>query len=454
MAPTLLFRARMRVAVAAACTLVACVPTEGDHELSELAQEVTVCGSGPTVKGIDVSYYQGNIDWTRVKNDGVQYAFIRVSDGLGTIDTKFETYWAQSRANGIVHGAYQFFRPNQDPIAQAELLLDKIGNALADDDLPPVIDIEAAGGLAPAQVAAKAKQWIDHVEAALGVKPIIYTGFYFWRDQVGAPAYGAQHPLWHAQYTSAACPNISAPWTEWAFWQFTSTGAVDGIAGNVDVNRFDGTMAELMALTPGGGNGGGNPPTSCGVIGPAGGTIDDGDECFVGGGPSASMRQVTTAGEGGDLVWTHTTEDTTEANFGRWSFDLAEAGRYELEVYTAAAFAESARARYTIRANGSEHEVVLDQTAIDGWQSLGEIELAAGPDQFLHLGDNTGEALASKTQLVFDAVRLTRKDAPEPSEPSSPGEEEPPADTGCQSTSGASWLWALALVGLRRRRRR
>ncbi len=454
----LLFRARMRV-LAIACFMVACAPTDGDLEnleLGEFDQATTVCGAGPTVKGIDVSYYQGNIDWARVKNDGVKYAFIRVSDGLGTIDTKFETYWAQSRANGIIHGAYQYFRPNQDPIAQADLFLEKLGNTIADDDLPPVIDIEAAGGLAPAQVAAKAKQWIDHVEAALGVKPIIYTGFYFWRDQVGAPAYGSQHPLWHAQYTSAACPNISEPWTKWSFWQFTSSGTVDGIAGNVDVNRFDGTMAELTALTPGGGNGSGtNPPASCGVIDAAGMVIDNGDDCFVGGGPSASMRQVTTAGEGGDLVWTHTTEDTTEANFAQWNFDFADAGRYQLEVYTSAAFAESKLARYTIRANGAPQDVVLDQTAVDGWQTLGEIDFAAGPDQFLHLGDNTGETLASKTQLVFDAVRITRMDGPPPGG-EEPGEEEPAPtdDTGCRSTGGSSsLLLGLALLGLRRRRR-
>ena len=445
----------MRV-LAAACVLTACAPTGGDVDelaLGELEQGVTVCGSGPTVKGIDVSYYQGTIDWTRVKNDGVQYAFIRVSDGLGTIDTKFETYWAQSRANGILHGAYQFFRPNQDPIAQAELFLDKLGNTIADDDLPPVIDIEAAGGLTPAQVAAAAKQWIDHVEAALGVRPIIYTGFYFWRDQVGAPAYGAAHPLWHAQYTSAECPNISAPWTEWAFWQYTSSGTVDGIAGNVDVNRFDGTLADLVALTPGGGNGTGGDPSSCGVIAATGGTIDDGDDCFVGGGPSASMRKVTTAGEGGDLVWTHTTEDTTEANFGQWNLDLAEAGRYKVEVYTATAFAESKLARYTVRADGTDHELVLDQTAIDGWQTLGELAFAAGRDQFVHLGDNTGETLASKTQLVFDSVRLTRTDLP-PSGEDPMIEEPPPEDTGCQSTGGSSslLLGVVLLAGLRRRR--
>jgi MYXO-CTERM domain-containing protein len=173
------------------------------------------------------------------------------------------------------------------------------------------------------------------------------------------------------------------------------------------------------------------------------------------------MRRVTTAGEGGDLVWTHTTEDATEANYGHWTLDLEAAGTYRVEVYTAAAYAESKSARYEIRAAGTDREVALDQTVADGWQSLGEFTFAAGGDQSIHLADNTGELLADKVQLVFDAVRLT---------PVAPGDdfgsgsgsgddEPPPADAGCSASggAGAGWLAGLALAGvvtLRRRRRR
>ncbi len=432
--------------------LVACSGEQATEDYSDLEQAATVCGSGATVKGIDVSYYQGTIDWTRVAGDGVRYAFIRVSDGTGFVDPKFPTYWAQSRAAGIVHGAYQFFRPNQDPIAQANLLLSKIGTHQP-DDLPPVIDVEADGGLTPAQVAAKVKLWMDHVEAAIGVKPIVYTGFYFWRDQVGAPAFAESSPLWHAQYSSAACPNIPAPWSDWAFWQYTDSGSVDGIPGNVDMNRFNGTYDDLLALT---GSTGPTPVEPCGTIAAAGGTIDDGDACFTGGGPQGSMRRVTTAGEGGDLTWTHTTEDATEANYGHWTLDLAAGGTYRIEVYTSATFAESTSARYEIRASGVDHEVAIDQTAADGWQSLGEFELAAGGDQSIHLADNTGELLANKVQLVFDAVRITPV-APGPDvggEGSGSGEEPPPSEGGCSTSGGsAGWLLGLALVALVRRRR-
>lgn len=434
--------------------LVACSGEQVTEDYSDLESATTVCGGGSTVKGIDVSYYQGTIDWMRVKNDGVRFAFLRVSDGTGFVDPKFPTYWAQSKAAGVVRGAYQYFRPNQDPIAQADLLLAKIGT-LDPDDLPPVIDVEADGGLAPAQVAAKVKLWVDHVEAALGVTPIVYTGFYFWRDQVGSPAFAAASPLWHAQYTSAACPNIPAPWGDWAFWQYTDSGSVDGIPGNVDMNRFNGTFADLMALTGGAAP---EPTAPCGTIPATGGTIDDGDACFSGGGPEASMRRVTTAGEGRDLVWTHTTEDTTESNFGHWTLDLAAAGTYRVEVYTAATFAESKSARYEIRASGTDSEVALDQTAADGWQSLGEFTFAAGGDQAVHLSDNTGELLAHKVQLVFDAVRLTPV---QPGNGNGSGDDRSnddspaPSDGGCSTSGGSGWLFGLGLaVALTLRRRR
>ena len=431
--------------------LVACSGEQlTDDHLSEAELAATVCGSGPTVKGIDVSYYQPNIDWTKVRNDGVRYAFIRVSDGLGTIDTKFEQHWAGSRAAGILHGAYQYFRPSQDPIAQADLLLSKIGTP-APDDLPPVIDVETTSGLSASAVATRVKQWIDHVEAAIGVRPIIYTGFYFWRDQVGAPSFAAPYPRWHAQYTSAACPNIPSPWTSWAFWQYTDSGTVAGISGGVDVNRFNGTMAELLALTAGGGT----PPEPCGTIPAEGGVIDDGDACFTTGGPPASLRKVTTAGEGADLVWTYTTEDTSEGNYAHWAIDLAAAGRYKVEVYTDAGFARSTQARYELRANGVDHEVSLDQSAADGWQALGTFEFAAGGDQALHLGDNTGEKLADRVQIVFDAVRLTPVDPGDPFSGDPLPDDEAGEAGGCAAGgSGASALAGLALLGLVRRRRR
>lgn len=219
---------------------------EDGDELGEIIAPATVCAAGSTVFGIDVSKWQGTIDWARVKAAGVKYAFIRVSDGIATIDDKFVPNWVGAGAQGIPRGVYQFFRPHRDPIAQADIVIDHLlEHGLG--ELPPVIDVEATNDQSPAVIAQKVGQWIDHVEAALGVTPIIYTGRYFWNDNVGSSAF-AGYPLWIAHYTSAACPNIPDAWGDWGFWQYSSTGRVDGIAGDVDMNRFNGSENDLRAL--------------------------------------------------------------------------------------------------------------------------------------------------------------------------------------------------------------
>src|SRR5688572_24159740 len=86
-----------------------------------------VCAQGAVTKGIDVSYYQGVIDWNRVKSDGVEYAFIRVSDGEVFRDPKFTANWANARSAGVIRGAYQFFRPAQNVANQAQMMIAAVG---------------------------------------------------------------------------------------------------------------------------------------------------------------------------------------------------------------------------------------------------------------------------------------------------------------------------------------
>jgi lysozyme len=226
----------------------------GEDDKSESGEShglrARVCASGATTRGIDVSYHNGTINWQAVKAGGVEFAFIRVSDGIGFKDPKFTTYWPAAKAAGLVRGVYQFFRPSQDVAAQADLLISALGGVYTPGDMPPVIDVEADGGLAPATVAARVRTWVDRVKTKLGVDPIVYTGKYFWRDEVGAPSGYANNPLWIAQYTSL-CPDIPEPWTRWTFWQYTETGTVSGISGNVDINRFNGSLAELKAFANG-----------------------------------------------------------------------------------------------------------------------------------------------------------------------------------------------------------
>jgi len=239
------------VATGLAFLLGACGPgtIEVDsYKFSDVHGELVACADGPTVDGIDVSYHNGTINWDAVADSGIEFAFIRVSDGIYIEDPQFERNWSEARRVGIVRGVYQFFRPQFDPIAQADLLLDKMGT-LEDGDLPPVIDVERDGELSPSQVTARIHQWVDHVEAATGRTPIIYTGYYIWRDDVGSNAF-ANHPLWIAQY-GPVCPNIPDAWSRWTFFQTTDRGTVPGIQSMVDMDLFNGDIEGLYALANG-----------------------------------------------------------------------------------------------------------------------------------------------------------------------------------------------------------
>jgi hypothetical protein len=105
-------------------------------------------------------------------------------------------------------------------------------------------------------------------------------------------------------------------------------------------------------------------------------------------------------------------DNANEANYAEWTLHMAEAGIFRVEVFTDGAYAQSEQAEYWLRHDGVVEAITIDQTVISGWQSLGDFAFTAGGDQWLHLGDNTGEPSSTDTQLVFDAVQLTRLNAP------------------------------------------
>jgi lysozyme len=146
----------------------------------------------------------------------------------------------------MIRGAYQYFEPNEDPVAQAQVMIDAVG-VLGDGDLPCVIDVEEGGATSKTSYVANVQTWVDLVEEAMGKKPIIYTGSYFWDDNFTTSELN-DHPLWIAHYTTN-CPRVPESWGgDWTFWQYTSTGPVPGIPGDVDKNWFRGDEAALALL--------------------------------------------------------------------------------------------------------------------------------------------------------------------------------------------------------------
>jgi len=232
--------------VTAAALLAACGELPYGYSSSAVH---TVCGSGNTVKGIDVSEWQGTITWSSVKAAGQVFAFARVSDGTGHLDTQFAKNWPGMKQAGVIRGPYQFFRPGQSALDQAKLFVQKIQDAggFADADLPAMIDVEQTDSKSASAILAAVDTWIGYVEAQTKRRPIIYTSSYFWDDNKLGTNF-ASWPLWTAHYTTASCPLVADPWSAWTIWQQSSKGSVTGITGNVDLDVFNGTAAELTAF--------------------------------------------------------------------------------------------------------------------------------------------------------------------------------------------------------------
>ncbi|HEX7313048.1 MAG TPA: glycoside hydrolase family 25 protein [Pyrinomonadaceae bacterium] len=196
--------------------------------------------------GIDVSHYQGQVDWDAVKAAGCSFAFAKATEGTNVTDPYFEANWAGMKAAGLARGAYHFFRPAEDAAQQASHFLATV--ALKPGDLPPVIDVEVNDNVAGSVIVEGLQTWLGAVEQATGVAPIIYTAAYFWNEYLN-PGFG-RYPLWVAHYTSAATPSpLPDGWADWTFWQYSQSLEIDGVNGAADHDYFNGTNGDLHTLS-------------------------------------------------------------------------------------------------------------------------------------------------------------------------------------------------------------
>jgi MYXO-CTERM domain-containing protein len=192
------------------------------------------------------------------------------------------------------------------------------------------------------------------------------------------------------------------------------------------------------------------PPAECSLI-PAGGRmIDDKDTCFSKGGGATSWYPGA-KGENGSCWFTYTTDDPQPDNNATWTLAFEADGRYLVEVNTDASLAQSQQAKYTVTHAGGTTDVVIDQSAMTGYQSLGEFDFVAGETFSVHLADNTGEAYVStaKIAIMFDAVRVTPRDTTgEGGGSDGMGEgDDDSMGGGCSTTGGGSPFVLLLVLG-------
>ncbi|HEX6185391.1 MAG TPA: GH25 family lysozyme [Pyrinomonadaceae bacterium] len=195
--------------------------------------------------GIDVSHFQGHVDWQAVKAAGCAFAFAKATEGTGVTDPTFAANWAGMKAAGLLRGAYHFYRAAEPAAEQAAHFLSTV--QFAPGDLPPVLDIEVNDGVTGEALVGGVQTWLDAVEPAAGVTPVIYTNTPFWdahfNNQFSA------YPLWVAHYTNAPAPSpLPVGWTVWTFWQYSQSLNIGGVAGPADHDYFNGPLSQLQAL--------------------------------------------------------------------------------------------------------------------------------------------------------------------------------------------------------------
>ncbi len=199
------------------------------------------------VHGIDISHYQGAIDWDKLAENRdaefpLHFIFMKATEGGDHGDDTFEQNFSEAGKRGFIRGAYHFFSPKTDPLRQADFFIRTV--KLSAGDLPPVLDVEVRGKKTKKELQRNIKRWLDRVEAHYGVKPILYTSYKFKTSYLDDSLFNA-YPYWIAHYYVDSVRYTG----KWHFWQHTDIGTVPGIKHDVDLNVFNGTLEELQKMT-------------------------------------------------------------------------------------------------------------------------------------------------------------------------------------------------------------
>ena len=192
-----------------------------------------------TIRGVDVSRYQREIDWALLsEQDRLHFIFIKATEGRSYVDPTFKDRWPAARKAGLLRGAYHFYKPTQSAVWQARHFVQTV--PLTAGDLPPVLDVEDLDRVPEAQVVREVGRWLELVEEHYGIRPIIYTSLHWYESYLGQAF--PDHLFWVARY------HRQQPDVKWTFWQYSSRTYVDGIKGRVDGNVFAGTRWQLEGL--------------------------------------------------------------------------------------------------------------------------------------------------------------------------------------------------------------
>ncbi|WP_025763666.1 glycoside hydrolase family 25 protein [Dyadobacter tibetensis] len=200
------------------------------------------------IHGIDVSHHNARIDWVKLKNGrtgevGIDFAYIKATEGATHIDKQFERNWKEARRVGIKRGAYHFYNPRVLSDLQFENFRRKV--QMQSGDLPPVLDLEVSAGKPDDIIIRGVRNWLTRVEQHYGVRPIIYVNVHFYKKYIAGNF--DDYPLWLAGYSRTHVEDLASD-AHVLFWQHSEKGWAPGIRGFVDYNVFLHSISEWEDL--------------------------------------------------------------------------------------------------------------------------------------------------------------------------------------------------------------
>ena len=192
--------------------------------------------------GIDLSHYNGILDWDDINNSKhpIKYIIFRASMGKDGTDKHFKKNWENAKKHHFIRGAYHYYRPSESSSLQFENFASKV--ELSHGDVFPVLDIEEQSPYGAANLRVGLLNWLKLAEEKYGVKPIIYTGLSYYNDFL--KGYVDDYPLWIASYSNYRKLKV----IDWKFHQFTEKMVINGIETNVDGNYFNGSLEDLLKV--------------------------------------------------------------------------------------------------------------------------------------------------------------------------------------------------------------
>jgi GH25 family lysozyme M1 (1,4-beta-N-acetylmuramidase)/LysM repeat protein len=185
-------------------------------------------------KGIDISSWQGNVNFKKIKASGVEIVYIKATEGISYVNNYFYSSYKNAKEQGLKVGFYHFFLGGVDPKAQARHFVNTIGNREFDCRL--AIDIEQTNGLGKTSLTSAAIIFLEEVKKLTSKGIVVYTYTNFARTSLDSRL--GLYPLWIAEY-GVSRPAINPIWNQWIGFQFSSTGQVPGVNGNCDLNEFN-----------------------------------------------------------------------------------------------------------------------------------------------------------------------------------------------------------------------